>query len=102
MRGRTGRVQPRGTRGCRSGSDRGGDRAMSVGRGRGGRLALWLIPLLAAVIAAPATAGAIRLEPWRGHVSLGYGHLLSDDLSPGGSISVAGGVDYQINEALRV
>jgi hypothetical protein len=75
---------------------------MNVGRGRGGRSALWLIPLLAAVIAAPATAGAIRLEPWRGHVSLGYGHLFSDDLSPGGSISVAGGVDYPINEALRV
>jgi hypothetical protein len=75
---------------------------MNVGRGRSGRLALWLIPLLAAVIAGPATAGAIRLEPWRGHISFGYGHLFSDDLSPGGSISVAGGVDYPINEALRV
>lgn len=75
---------------------------MNVGRGRGGRSALWLIPLLAAVIVAPARAGAIRLEPWRGHISLGYAHLFSDDLSPGGSISVAGGLDYPITEALRV
>lgn len=54
------------------------------------------------LLACPARAGAIRLEPWRGHVSIGYGHLFSDTLSPGGSISVAGGLDYPLNATLRL
>ena len=49
----------------------------------------------------PARAG-IHLEPWRGHVSMGYGYLFSDSLSPGGSISVAGGVDYPVATRWRV
>jgi hypothetical protein len=49
-----------------------------------------------------APAHAMRLEEWRGHVSLGYGHLFSDSLSPGGSISFAGGVDYPLNPTLRL
>jgi len=49
----------------------------------------------------PARAG-IHLEPWRGHVSIGYGYLFSDSLSPGGSISVAGGVDYPVATRWRV
>lgn len=57
---------------------------------------------IVSLMAAPARAGALRLEPWRGHVSFGYGHLFSDELSPGGSISVAGGVDYPLNDVLRV
>jgi hypothetical protein len=44
----------------------------------------------------------MRLEDWRGHVSIGYGHLFSDSLSPGGSISVAGGVDYPLRPSLRL
>lgn len=63
------------------------------------------IAALAAIVALwalPARAGAIRLEPWRGHVSFGYGHLFSDQYSPGGSISVAGGVDYPLNGSLRL
>lgn len=56
---------------------------------------------LAATLVTPARAG-MKLEPWRGHVALGYGHLFSDSYSPGGSISVAGGVDYPINESLRI
>jgi hypothetical protein len=55
-----------------------------------------------ALQAPPARAGGMRLEDWRGHVSLGYGHLFSDSLSPGGSISLAGGVDYPIRESLRI
>jgi len=65
----------------------------------------WLALGVACAVCAgspPAGAGVMRLEPWRGHVSLGYGHLFSDSLSPGGSISVAGGVDYPLNATLRV
>ena len=68
-----------------------------------------LVPALAAAlatwfacVASPARAGVLRLEPWRGHVSIGYAHLFSDDLSPGGSISVAGGGDYPLDETLRL
>ena len=57
---------------------------------------------LAALLSVPAHAGAMRLEGWRGHVSLGYGHLFSDSLSPGGSISLAGGVDYELSPSLRL
>ncbi|HXJ69838.1 MAG TPA: hypothetical protein VNM39_13090 [Verrucomicrobiae bacterium] len=52
-------------------------------------------------LAQPARAG-IHLELWRGHVSIGYGYLFSDSLSPGGSISVAGGVDYPVATRWRV
>ncbi len=58
--------------------------------------------LVGAFLAVPAHAGVMRLEPWRGHVSFGYGHLFSDSYSPGGSISVAGGVDYPIGSRLRL
>lgn len=62
-----------------------------------------LLALIAVVLlAAPAVAGPLRLEPWRGHVSFGYGQLFSDELSPGGSISVAGGVDYPLGSSLRL
>ena len=56
---------------------------------------------LPVLLAAPARAG-LHLEPWRGHVSIGYGYLFSDSLSPGGSISVAGGVDYPVGARWRV
>lgn len=65
-------------------------------------LALALLCLFATVPAAPAHAGGIHLEEWRGHVAFGYGRLFSDDLAPGGSISVAGGVDYPVHESLRL
>src|SRR5256885_5142899 len=58
--------------------------------------------LLLAATVSPARAGMLKLEDWRGHISLGYAHLFSDSLSPGGSISVAGGVDYPIRGNLRV
>ncbi len=67
------------------------------------KLVCTLVLLAAAmVIVTPASAGALRLEPWRGHIALGYGRLFSDSFSPGGSISVAGGLDYPVNGALRV
>ena len=58
--------------------------------------------LALACVAWPAHAGAMRLEPWRGHVSFGYGRLSSDMYAPGGSISVAGGVDYPVSPGFRV
>lgn len=66
---------------------------------RGRVLALFL---LVSCFAPVAHAGPIRLEPWRGHLSFGYAHLFSDEFSPGGSISVAGGVDYPIASNLRL
>lgn len=58
--------------------------------------------VLVACVAAPAHAGALRLEPWRGHVSFGYARLFSDSYSPGGSFSVAGGVDYPVGSRFRL
>ena len=45
---------------------------------------LLVTALLSAVLASTAHAG-MKLEEWRGHISLGYGHLFSDSTSPGGS-----------------
>ena len=67
---------------------------MSLGR-------LLVTTLLTAALASTAHAG-MKLDGWRGHLSLGYGHLFSDYTSPGGSISVAGGVDYPVRPALRL
>lgn len=68
------------------------------------RILMWIATALCStlLLAEPACAGAMRLEPWRGHVSFGYGHLRSDELSPGGSISVAGGLDYPLASSLRL
>jgi hypothetical protein len=56
--------------------------------------------LLAA--AAPATAGPIRLDAWRGHLSVGYARVFADSLAPGGSISVGGGVDHPVGRRFRL
>lgn len=66
------------------------------------RIRSFLVLLALACLVQPAHAGAMRLEPWRGHVSLGYGRLSSDAFAPGGSISVAGGVDYPVSPSFRV
>jgi len=50
-------------------------------------------------IATPAVAG-LHLEPWRGHLAFGYSHLFIED-APGGSMSMAGGVDYPVSESVR-
>ena len=67
------------------------------------RLCMHVAVVLAAACSfvAPAYAG-MHLDAWRGHVSIGYGYLFSDSLSPGGSISVAGGVDYPVATRWRV
>lgn len=61
-----------------------------------------VLAFLGLCLASSAHAGFLRLEEWRGHVSLGYAHLFSDSTSPGGSLSVAGGVDYPIRAGLRI
>jgi hypothetical protein len=45
--------------------------------------------------AAPARAG-LRLDAWKGHLSVGYAKVFSDSLAPGGSISAGGGLEYPI------
>lgn len=64
----------------------------------------WSLTLAAALVlaATPAHAGALRLDPWRGHVAIGYAKVFSDSLAPGGSLSVAGGVDYPVGQGLRL
>ena len=52
---------------------------------------------LAILAAAPARAG-LELESVRGHLSVGYGKLMTSD-APGGSLSISGGVEYPIQPA---
>lgn len=54
-----------------------------------------LLAAVAACLAVPATAG-MRLDAWKGHLSVGYGRVFSDSLAPGGSISAAVGLEYPI------
>jgi hypothetical protein len=44
----------------------------------------------------------MTLESWRGHVAIGFGAIVSDSLAPGGSVSVAAGVDYPLGAKWRV
>ena len=66
------------------------------------RVVLLLVACVLCSAGVRPAAAAMRLEPWRGHVAVGYGHLFSDEFSPGGSISVAGGVDYPVSPKLRL
>jgi hypothetical protein len=61
--------------------------------------------LAALALAGPATdaqAAAMRLDDWRGHVAIGFGAIVSDSLAPGGSLSVAAGIEYPIATAWRL
>ena len=62
--------------------------------------ALFVAGSLAAATA-PAHA-KMRLEEWKGHISLGFAHAFADSLAPAGSMSVSGGVDYPLTTAWRV
>lgn len=57
--------------------------------------------LLTCLAAGPAGAGALSLEHWRGHLSVGYSKVFADSLAPGGSFGVSGGVDYPVGGAFR-
>jgi len=60
-----------------------------------------LLAALAACCAVPASAG-MRLEQWKGHLSVGYGRVFSDSLAPAGSISAAVGLEYPIASRWRL
>lgn len=64
----------------------------------------WFMPLIlvAALAGAAAPAHAMRLAGWKGHLALGYAKVFSDTLAPGGSFSVAGGVDYPVGPRWRI
>jgi hypothetical protein len=63
------------------------------------RFGVAVLGVLGLAIAAPAHAG-LKLAEWRGHLAAGYSHLFIDD-APGGSLSVAAGVDYPASETMR-
>lgn len=68
--------------------------------GRRAGIALALVALVA--LATSVHAGPVRLQPWRGHLSVGYSKLFSDSLAPGGSFSLAVGLDYPVGARVRV
>jgi hypothetical protein len=49
-----------------------------------------------------AGAAPMRLDGWRGHVGIGFASVVSDANAPGGSLSVAAGVDYAIGSPWRL
>jgi len=57
---------------------------------------LWRMPVLLALLCAPEVAsGAAPADGLAGHLSIGYAKLLVTD-APGGSISMAAGLDYPL------
>lgn len=68
------------------------------------RLMRWVgLGTLLALLGTSAPASArMPLENWRGHLALGFGAVISDSLAPGGSLSVAAGVDYPLAARWRV
>jgi len=60
-----------------------------------------VLMVLGALVASASPARALSAAQFGGHVSLGYSHLFITD-SPGGSLSVAGGMDYPVAPSLRL
>ncbi len=67
------------------------------------RLERWpvLVATFAIALGAAAPAHALAPAKFGGHLSLGYAHLFTTQ-SPGGSLSLAGGVDYPVSDDLRI
>ena len=59
------------------------------------------VTVLAALSFVASSAGAAQDGSLGGHLSLGYSHLIVTD-SPGGSLSVGGGIDYPVAPSLRL
>lgn len=54
--------------------------------------------VLALALAVPAGAHAgLRLDRWKGHVAVGFAHVVSDSLAPTGSFSTAAGLEYPLS-----
>ena len=64
--------------------------------------ALALVVLVAACLAPGTASAGLKLDRWKGHVAFGYARVFSDSLAPGGSLSVAGGVEYPIGNRWRL
>jgi hypothetical protein len=63
---------------------------------------LWRMPVLIALLLAPVQAGAAaRFSETGGHLSVGYARLVTAE-APGGSVSMAAGLDYPLARTLRV
>ena len=62
------------------------------------------VALVAAALAAgaPHARAAMRLDAWRGHVAIGFAHVVADSLDPPGSLSFSAGVDYPLAKGWRV
>lgn len=62
---------------------------------------LWRTLVLLALLLLPAPASAaVRLEDMGGHLSIGYGKLITTN-APAGSLSMAAGLDYPVAPELR-
>ena len=62
------------------------------------RITALMIVAASLAVAAPAQAG--WLEAMAGHISIGYGKLFADE-APGGSLSIAGGLDVPMSSTVR-
>jgi hypothetical protein len=62
-----------------------------------------LIGLACGLVGAMPCAGTLRLADVSGHVAIGFSHVSSSDSTstPGGSLSVAGGIDIPVTARLR-
>jgi hypothetical protein len=49
-----------------------------------------------------ACAAPMQLDAWRGHVAIGFASVISDANAPGGSLSVAAGIDYPVAAPWRI
>lgn len=69
---------------------------------RVGRM-LGLVGVLWSLGAAVPCSGGLKFAEVGGHAAIGFGHLFTSDTTatPGGSISIGGGVDYPLTPTLR-
>lgn len=67
-----------------------------------GRMVVLIGVVWGLTAAAPCSAG-LRFAEVDGHVAIGFGHLFTSDTTatPGGSISIGGGIDYPLTPTLR-
>lgn len=57
--------------------------------------------LVACALVAASPASAALIEPFRGHLGVGFAKLFASD-APGGSLSAEGGLDYPLTSRLRI